>query len=237
MYHGEAPFPFEDGNVIEVRRFSPPPGCWEREDYAIMVDLGGAVAKFLHVRPRVSVGDRIGVGESLGRPIMSSYLRPWSDAHYHMEVLKGAGRSHRFAEPIYLLFPGRDLNPENTFIVEESGKRYALCRPEHGGQPAFLANGLPSVADAGIPHYGLGGLLGRRSGEVLLGEERVGRITAVLSSTSLFTPTGFEVNGSRAGLGFFLNFGFVKVLGIKLSPGDWVRISASGGGGPPSRRG
>ena len=228
VYHDDAPFPFEEGRVLEVRRFTPPPGCWEREDYAILVGLGGVYAKFLHLKPGVRQGEVLGESESLGRPIMSSYLRPWSDPHYHLEVLGSRVPSQRFAMPIHILYDVGRPNSENTLIVEEVGKRYALCRLEHGGNPAFMANGLPSAADAGIPHYQIEGTLGRRHGTVYLGGTAIGEVMLTLESSSVFKPLDFRLNGKRGGLGFYLNWEFVKVIGVQLSPGDWIVVEGPG---------
>jgi len=47
---------------------------------------GNYRARLLHVEPSVKEGDRIEVGDSLGRLVRSGYFAPWVDNHLHLGV-------------------------------------------------------------------------------------------------------------------------------------------------------
>jgi len=56
-------------------------------DYLLILGLDSEhVAKILHIKPRVKIGEKLAYGDPIGETIISGYLFPWSEPHMHLEV-------------------------------------------------------------------------------------------------------------------------------------------------------
>jgi len=140
----------------------------------------GLVARILHVDPVVERGDRVGVGDPLGRFVRSGFFAPWVDDHVHLgfrrpdQHLLRAGGSLPLSPPV----EPRPLEWDGTGTVVETGETYAvLDEPRSGaGEWVGVAADGGGVLDGGLAHYAGGGLLGGRGdGPVSLLGHEVGR--------------------------------------------------------------
>lgn len=177
----DAPSPVA-GEVVETRTVTAPSQPYAaEEDHLILVDTGERVARVLHVDPAVSAGDRVSVGDSLGRLVRAGFFAPWVANHVHLGFRESDANHHRAAGSLPLeLDPGLNIEAldwDGTGTVVAAGDTYAvLDRPPHpapgerfAGIAARDASGETlGVLDGGLPHYDCGGLLRRRdaTGEV-----------------------------------------------------------------------
>lgn len=142
-------------------------------DHLVLVATDGAattggpadlVARILHVEPRVEPGDRVAVGDPLGRTVRSGYFAPWVADHLHLGV-RPADANHRRARgslPLRVDVPVEPLAWDGTGVVVSTGETYAdLDAPAHpvAGYAALASDdGLP--LDGGLVHYAGGGVIG-----------------------------------------------------------------------------
>ena len=215
------------GEVVETLKTRAPdrPGA-EAHDYLIVVDTGDHLARLLHVEPAVEPGDRVAVGDSLGRTIRSGYFAPWVDDHVHLgfrprdaDPVRASGslRVELDAEVEPVAWDGRGTVVErgDTYVVLDApghpapGERFVGVAADGGG-----------VIDGGLPHYDGGGLLGGAAdadGRVTVAGQPVGH-----ADGGLVTWDDVEVlaNGSRVtGLSFACHR---DRLGAKLVSWDGV---------------
>jgi len=165
----EALFIFEEGRVLEVRWFDAPRlrrDAADREPL-IVIELGpGVVAKILHVWPAVRVGERLRMGDCIGRLIVSGYMYPWSEKHMHLELRPVSDRYRaRGAYSLALLNPVPV--PSTSLVegvVELVEKHYILLRPTktqcYGPTPLHTPiSGTRLFVEGGYPHYGYAALI------------------------------------------------------------------------------
>jgi len=191
LYPAEgAPSPVA-GEVVVRRRVRAPSRPWaEPHDHLVVVDTGEHLARLLHVEPRVADGDRVEVGDDLGRLVRSGYFAPWVDDHLHL------GFRPRGADPVRAsgsLPVELDVDVEpvawnGTGTVVETGDTYAVLdapgHPAPGERFAGIAASAPdggagtsgggsnggsgAPLDGGLPHYPGAGWLGGDSGPISL---------------------------------------------------------------------
>jgi hypothetical protein len=151
----------------------------DAEDHLILVDVDrtasglgegpSLVARLLHVDPNVAAGDRVAVGENLGRLVDSGYFAPWVDPHLHLGFRAPSRNLRRAAGslPLWLGVDPRPLAWDGRGRVVATGETWAwLDAPAAGGEWVGLGvdgdgdgDGGP-VLDGGFPHYAGGGALG-----------------------------------------------------------------------------
>lgn len=220
----DAPSPVA-GEVVEIRTVRAPSKPYAAEhDHLILVDTGERVARVLHVEPTVAAGDRVAVGDSLGRLVRAGFFAPWVANHLHLGFRERGANHHRAAGSLPLgLDPDLDVDAlpwDGTGTVVAAGETYAvLDAPSHpvpgkrfAGIAASGANGEAlGVLDGGLPHYDWGGVLrrgragdaaGERADPFLLGE-RVGRADGrnVAWSDVTVLANGDPVGGIALALG------------------------------------
>jgi hypothetical protein len=174
--HAPAPSPVA-GTVRDRRTVRAPPRPYAAAtDHLLLVDVDPAasgfdgsperdlVARVLHVDPAVAPGDRVAVGESLGRTVRSGFFAPWVADHLHLD-LRPADRHLGRASGSVPLAVGVDPAPlgwDGRGRVVRTGETYAVLDAPVGDEPdrwVALA-GAPGVAlDGGLPHYEGGGAL------------------------------------------------------------------------------
>jgi len=117
----------------------------------------------LHVDPSVAEGDRVEVGDSLGRLVRSGYFSRWVDNHIHLGIRpvgadpgRASGSLRLGLEATLAAVPwngiGRVRAVEGTYV--------RLDAPRHPAPGEVFAGveGAPGAAlDGGLPHYGGGG--------------------------------------------------------------------------------
>lgn len=157
------------GRVVLTRTVQAPPKPYaEDTDHLIIVDTGDQLVRVMHVEPDVEPGDRIALGESLGRPVRAGFFAPWVDNHLHVGVRP------RDADPLRAsgslrIEPAVDVTPlawDGRGTVVERGETYAILdEPSHPAPGEyFVGMGTldgQAVLDGGVPHYDCGGVLGR----------------------------------------------------------------------------
>ena len=204
------------------------------------LDTAGLVARMLHVDPAVEVGDRVAVGDPLGRLVRSGFFAPWVDDHVHLgfrrrdqHLLRAGG-----SLPLSLPVEPRPLAWDGTGTVVEVGETYVVLNAPSGeaGEWVGMAADGGGVLDGGLAHYEGGGLLGGGRGDGQCGD---GNGPVSLLGYEVGTATdrtvewgSFDVlaNGERAtGLSLFCarDAGFgAKVVhpGHDLTVGDRVEV-------------
>lgn len=179
---GTAVSPVE-GKVIGTRTVRCPPKSYAVDaDHLILVDCGDVVARMLHVDPAVEAGDRVEVGDSLGRLVCSGFFGQWVDDHVHLGF-RGHDQNLRRASgslPLEVDLSVRGVRWDGTGEVIEAGPTHVrLDRPAFGGEGKGFAavasdEGVP--LDGGLVHYTGGGALGPSDGDVSLLGTEVGRV-------------------------------------------------------------
>ena len=174
-------------------------------DHVVVVDTGEHVARILHVDPAVEVGDRVDVGDSLGRMVRSGFFGRWVDNHVHLEFRDPDRDPYRASGslPLDVDVPVTPLSWDGTGTVVETGDSYALLdAPEHLGDGyAAMASDAGVPLDGGLAHYGAGGRFG-----VWERDES--------GSTESTEPTAVELLGEQVGIadGRDIAWGDVAVL-------------------------
>ena len=178
--NGAAVSPVE-GEVIGTRTVRCPPKSYAVDaDHLILVDCGDVVARILHVDPAVEAGDRVEVGDSLGRLVRSGFFGQWVDDHIHLGF-RGHDQNLRRASgslPLEVDLSVRGVRWDGTGEVVETGPTYVrLDEPDFGGEGfAAVASDEGVPLDGGLVHYAGGGALRPSSGGVSLLGTTVGRV-------------------------------------------------------------
>jgi hypothetical protein len=171
------------GEVLDCTRVTAPPKPYaEEHDHLILVDTGDHVARTLHVDPAVEPGDRVAVGDVLGRTVRAGFFAPWVDDHVHLEF-REHGSDYRRASgslPLEVAVRPEGLAWDGRGRVREAGETYVvLDAPTHPAPDerwVALADDDGHALDGGLVHYEGGGRYGP-SGPVSLLGQRVGEAT------------------------------------------------------------
>jgi hypothetical protein len=156
---------------------APTRAAADDEDHLILVDVDRAasglgagpplVARLLHVAPDVAPGDRVAVGDDLGRLVDSGYFAPWVDPHLHLGFRAPARNLRRASGslPLSLAVDPRPLAWDGRGRVVETGETWVwLDAPAaDDGWVGLAVDGEGDdtpVLDGGFPHYAGGGALG-----------------------------------------------------------------------------
>lgn len=166
-----------EGSVLFVKPLSL------GKDYALAIEAGeGLCVKILHVKPRVKAGEKVRVGDYLGKIVWSPFYNFWTDRHMHVEVrpiadpLRARGGFELDVSP---LLAKMKLNFQASrgprpFKVDLVKSEYALLKSPKG-EGAFASpiavkeEGFVGYVEGGLPHYGHGALIGaieRPAGEL-----------------------------------------------------------------------
>ncbi|PSP54103.1 hypothetical protein BRC67_00040, partial [Halobacteriales archaeon QH_3_68_24] len=246
LYPGDAthPDPGDDsllapspvaGEVIETRTFRAPAKPYAApDDHLILVDTAAGtdeiataegespVARILHVDPAVRAGDRVTVGDPLGRLVRAGFFAPWVANHLHLGFRSPGADLHRASGSLPLApDPSLRVEPvawDGTGTVVAAGETYAVldapAHPSPGGSFAGLAATVDAgaerrtgVLDGGLPHYDGGGLL------------RVGGDTAEGAVELLGTRVGLATGRDVAWDDVTVRANGDPVRGIALAPG------------------
>jgi hypothetical protein len=178
------------GDVVETRTVTAPSKPYAAaEDHLILVDTGvggdesrfrtgdgqAPIARILHVDPSVEAGDRVAIGDPLGRLVRAGFFAPWVANHIHLGFRSRGADPHRASGSLPLaLDPALCLESvcwDGTGTVIAAGETYAVLdapvHPAPGDGFAGLAatvdvgdEAWTGVLDGGLPHYDGGGLLG-----------------------------------------------------------------------------
>lgn len=155
------------GTVLATRSVTTPSRPYAAvRDHLLLVDVGSRVARILHVEPSVEPGERIGVGDPLGRFVRSGYFAPWVGPHVHLEFrppaadpLRARG-SVRIEPAVAVEGVGWDGNGTVVGVGETYVVLDAPSHPAPGERYAALATDDGQPLDGGLVHYAVGGRLG-----------------------------------------------------------------------------
>ena len=182
------------GEVLEARTVRAPPKPYAADDehlLLIRVDIDqtgvqvderageGLIARVLHVRPSVTPGDTIDVGDPLGPMIRSGFFAPWVRNHVHVGFRRPEQNHLRAGGslPVDVAVEVDPLRWDGTGTVTETGETYALldapAHPAPGEHFVGIAGSVgagrdresardtrSAVLDGGFTHYAGGGLPG-----------------------------------------------------------------------------
>lgn len=204
----------------------------EDEDHLIVIDTGTHLARLLHVEPSVEPGDRISVGDSLGRTVRSGYFAPWVDDHVHL------GFRPRDADPVRAsgslpVAVDVEVDPVpwggHGTVVERGDTYVVLDAPRHpapGEGFAGVAADDGGVVDGGLPHYAGGGLVGGGGGTVSVAGRQVGHAedelvtwdeVYVLANGTRVTGLSFACHRDRLGAKLVSWDGVPAVIGEEVA--------------------
>ncbi|HEX7574768.1 MAG TPA: hypothetical protein VF360_00175 [Candidatus Methanoperedens sp.] len=79
-----------DGKIIDIRSYDTPTPFKniDSKEYLIALEQGNHVIKILHIKPDVSIGEKISRGDRIGAFIKNGYFIFWNDPVMHVEVRK-----------------------------------------------------------------------------------------------------------------------------------------------------
>jgi len=236
----EALLPVDEAVVKEIRWLNAPKyrvDGSEKEPLIVFKIRNGIVLKMLHVKPEVRIGEKLVLGDYIGKCIVSGYLCPWSGIHAHIEVrpendpYRARGAFKLYIAPtvsrILEYLNKTCVNQENlVFTVMEVKDAFMWVKfksiPPNTPYSMCLMNklGEKCVLDAGIPYYGIGGCLGRtfEVGEQLYANKGkdyiVGLVISSLENASLFTSISeVYVDGVKVrGIGTYIGTSLAKIV-------------------------
>ena len=181
-----APSPVS-GTVLDTRSVRAPPRPYaEREDHLVLIEVDspsvpeGTVARTLHVEPRVESGDRVEVGDPLGRLVRAGFFAPWVANHVHLGFRPPDANPYRASGslPLSVEVPIEPVAWDGTGHVVEVGETYVVldapAHPDPGSWIGIADDSGSFALDGGLPHYDGGGAHGNGATETrsvsLLGE-------------------------------------------------------------------
>ena len=87
---GSEAFSPVDGEIIGTQSFKTPTPYKDKDftEYVIAVQQGEKVIKILHIKPEVSAGETVSIGDRIGRFVHNGYFIFWNDPVMHVEVRK-----------------------------------------------------------------------------------------------------------------------------------------------------
>jgi hypothetical protein len=165
------------GKVIKTKTLiAPKPKFFDgiKEDYLTLISNSHnpeTVFKIMHVKPSVQVGQKVEVGDILGKTIRNGYFAYWSSPHLHLEIrpITDAIRA-RGGKNFSLVIKNRHkiADNKNDFYMEKipviikavypefmlvnfPAKLYYKIDPIFGVKGKF--NNLDCIVDGGIPIY------------------------------------------------------------------------------------
>jgi len=246
-----------DGRVVLIRPFNPPTPKQFRgseKDWIILIECGSNSSlsvRLLHVEPAISEGEKIHVGDSIGRLLRTGHFDFWTDPHIHVEVRdpKNVIRA-KGAYPLNPLNASNELEFKNRssqlfcpeFEVSSVERDYVLvkaedkiCRLGNFWGLRCEVDGQTGILDAGIPHYGYGGVHLKDSSCIKTGSSvsfegiKLGVIKKVFRNYAVFAPSPIRIslgNLQMRGLSLYLSLGKIgEVKVIPFKPSDLRRIN------------
>ncbi len=249
-----APSPVS-GTVLETRTVRAPPKPYaSAHDHLVLIactgpaPLAGLVARILHVEPSVAAGDRVVVGDSLGRLVRAGFFAPWVDNHLHVGFRKPTQNHYRASGslPLEPAIPARPLAWDGSGTVVATGECHAVLDAPTHPSPGEWFGGIGvtgrtsdgtvvrGVLDGGLPHYDRGGIHLSESVAALetvsLAGHRIGSLAAdgrtIHWDRCLVRANGVPITGLAAGCARDVGFGVTLVCpDHEFAIGEEVRIS------------
>jgi hypothetical protein len=216
------------GTVLETRRTRAPTRAdAESHDYLILVDTGSHVARLLHVEPAVAAGDRLAIGDDLGRLVDSGYFAPWVGPHAHLGFRSPEADPVRASGslPVSLDVPVEGITWDGRGTIREVADTYVVLdaptHPAPGRRFAGLgAADAPVVLDGGLAHYAGGGALGGHEGSLSVLGTTIGHADG---RTVQWADVSVRLNGEPVH-GLSLTLGRVDPRVVVVCPGHDLAV-------------
>ena len=149
------------GEVLDTRTVEAPPKPYAAaQDHLILVDCGKHIARTLHVDPAVEPGDRVAVGDSLGKLVRAGFFAPWVSNHIHLGFREREANPYRASGslPIVPEISIEALAWDGSGTVTEIGETYAIldapAHPDPGTFAGIAGSFVPSGATEGTIENG-----------------------------------------------------------------------------------
>ncbi len=245
----EAFLPILEGRVLEIKWFRSPKIRRDSSSIEplILIEVGeDMVLKVLHVKPSVKPNEKLHLGDTLGKLMVSGYFYPWTTPHAHFELRSRRDPYRaRGAYPLVLASTFK-LKPKLSTLnmeyrVSEVYESYMWLEARGlGNKPttglfARIEDEYGFI-DGGIPHYKYGAVLGIKSleGIVKVNGGTIGKSIEFNENGTIFKPLArFTVDGKPiTGIGSYINTKLVKAIGlgkVSLKSGDIVRLGLQNG--------
>ncbi|MFX1592692.1 MAG: hypothetical protein ACFFCL_08365 [Promethearchaeota archaeon] len=211
------------GKIQQIKKLRAPQANFSEgidTDYLILLSnpLNSEVLwKIMHVNPNVNIGDKIEVGDLLGKTLRNGYFAYWSSPHLHLEIRPNndairarGGKSFSLAlgKKYILKEYSKEINTNKIPIKIHSIYPEIILAylPKHFYHNIFhfygvkaLVNNIECFLDGGIPHYKIGTVIFQKKYNsnnlypVYIGRQMIGTL--------------HEINGQ---------FGFFKFNNIKF---------------------
>jgi len=220
-------------------------------EHVLGFESGDAYVRILHVKPYLSVGESVSIGDLLGEVVWSPTFFRWTDPHLHLEVrptnsfigARGCVKLSIYDDLVNFLRNNVDLSsgPHGYVVDSILRGKYVVLKPRSASTLPSLAvsvGNVLGVMEGGIPHYGHAGIIllhdsadhqVRVGSCVAVNDVIVGRVDfasepyvhVMMPERGLY----LTLNGSHVyGTAFFIGASFAKVI-----PSNWRRLALNEG--------
>jgi hypothetical protein len=232
-----------DGVVVgKYKVHSPSPMFFkaDEDEDLLIIRPAPAADKFirvLHLSTTPSIGKEVKTGEPLGRLVRSGFFSFWTWRHIHVET-RQSENPLRAKGSLPVLPIVKDAKASGTpsekppqLRLISANEHYILAEPEEGvvklgpfsGVGCKVGNNI-GIIDAGVPHYGFGGVHLEESAYVKQGDSvklwgmEVGKVYRCSENVVLFKSKPFQLSvGKTSPFGLSLYMCLSKVS-LKLIP-------------------
>lgn len=224
------------GEVTKIRSYESPALSGKGlPEHLIIIQRGKYSARIMHIEPKVKEGDKIAVGDVVGRTITNGFFSYWVDPIMHVEVRRAddyvRARGGYELTPADAKVPPGVCGKELEGIVEETSSHNVLVRLK---KPCSVKVGDVHARPDGTTNLDYSGVYGSFApGEtVSLGEKKIGEIIKQGKHLSTYktTPTTIRANGLPfAGISWSNDPLALRLLPEKygpssLKPGEKLKI-------------
>ncbi len=229
------------GKVVKIKKMQmgrPKEFLTHDLDFAIGIqpsESDNNIVRVMHSEPTVSVGDRVDVGDQIGKAIRSRYFNYWTGPHCHIEVmpLNSFERSSR-SYPLDLVYqyqPRENRTPigEIGFLVQSvtvdniigypQGLEHATIEDLTGVSAIDMQRKKVGILDGGLSHYRLGGVIGTEQLQV---GEHVG-FRNVVTGTVRETRKGVSVFERGPHINSYLDGREIRGLSCFIYPKNFTK--------------
>jgi hypothetical protein len=170
------------GKVVKIKKMQmgrPKQFPTHALDFAIGIqpsESDSSIVRVMHSEPTVSVGNRVDVGDQIGKAIRSRYFNYWTGPHYHVEVMsldsfERSSRSYPLdLEYQYTAIKTESPREEIEFLVQSVTVDNIIGYPqdlEHasigdltGVAAIDMQRSKVGILEGGLSHYRIGGVVG-----------------------------------------------------------------------------
>ncbi len=245
------------GKILKIKKLKAPKPKFLKGvdfDYLILISNfsnSDIVWKLMHVKPFIQLGDKIEIGDPIGKTIRNGYFAYWSSPHLHLELrpFNDAIRA-RGGKNFSLTIENGDNKAETIEKLDTAQipieihsifpEMILAYFPEHFYHKMFpicgvkvRVNHLNCILDGGIPHYKIGTILFQQEHKpdkyhsVYLGSHNIGTLHELVGQFGFlkFESIQFFLNNKEIrGISLYLA-NFLPL--IKLIPYEQKQFSFS----------